>query len=136
MKELYVIAEFDTLAHMLITFFLASMMAMLVADCVSLLLAPWDLFIVTKPVSAAHFLRNRLVVLTSSMSDNVAKNLPLWSVDQRACLFGSITDVLTYHRGDPVREGVISGTFNAHHFLYQHSDSLFSFAFAQPTSPR
>ena len=43
------------------------------------------------------------------MPDNLAKNLPQLSAEQRAELFGSITDVLTYPRGDPIREGVITG---------------------------
>lgn len=54
------------------------------------------------------------------MPDNLAKNLPQLSAEQREELFGSITDVLTYPRGDPVREGVIAGMFSAHHSLYQH----------------
>lgn len=50
-------------------------------------------------------------IWSGHMPDNLAKNLPQLSAEQRAQLFGSITDVLEYPRGDPVREGVIEGNF-------------------------
>ena len=47
------------------------------------------------------------------MPKNLAKNLPQLSDADRQKLFGSITDAVAYPRGDPIREGVISGTFTA-----------------------
>lgn len=47
---------------------------------------------------------------SSMLPDNLAKNLPQLSDDQRAELFDSIINVLGYPREDPVREGVIAGT--------------------------
>lgn len=66
MEESYVIPEFDTFARMLRKCLLASMIAMLVVGCVSLLLfVAWELLVATKPVIPARFLSNRSVVLTS-----------------------------------------------------------------------
>lgn len=45
------------------------------------------------------------------MPKNLAKYLPFLSDAERKELFGSITDVIKYPRGDPTREGVISGRF-------------------------
>ncbi|KAH8092201.1 drug:h+ antiporter [Cristinia sonorae] len=46
-------------------------------------------------------------IWTNTMPKNLEKFLPLVPADQRATLFGSITSVTTFPRGDPVREGVI-----------------------------
>ena len=43
------------------------------------------------------------------MPDKLAKYLPQMSAADRAALFGSITDVTKYPRGNPIREGTISG---------------------------
>ena len=43
------------------------------------------------------------------MPDNLSKHLAsLLSQDQINALFGSLTDVLKYPRGDPIRDGVIT----------------------------
>ncbi|KAH8109673.1 drug:h+ antiporter [Phellopilus nigrolimitatus] len=47
-------------------------------------------------------------IWTSTMPEKLAAALPQLSADERAALFGSITDVLQYPRGSPIREGVIS----------------------------
>ncbi|KAH8118651.1 drug:h+ antiporter [Phellopilus nigrolimitatus] len=47
-------------------------------------------------------------IWTNMMPGRLAAALPGLSADERAALFGSITDVLAYPRGDPIREGVIS----------------------------
>ncbi|KAI0076314.1 drug:h+ antiporter [Panus rudis PR-1116 ss-1] len=47
-------------------------------------------------------------IWTNTMPDKLAKHLPDVPEDLRAELFGSITDVVTYPRGDPIREGVIA----------------------------
>ncbi|KAL5504446.1 hypothetical protein ACEPAH_8522 [Sanghuangporus vaninii] len=44
----------------------------------------------------------------STMPRNLEKELPQLSEAERKALFGSITDVLRYPRGDPIREGVIA----------------------------
>ncbi|KAI0337328.1 drug:h+ antiporter [Trametopsis cervina] len=46
-------------------------------------------------------------IWTNTMPKNLAKFLPQLTAEQRATLFGSLTDVTTYPRGDPIREGVI-----------------------------
>lgn len=43
------------------------------------------------------------------MPEKLAKHLPQLSASERATLFGSITSVTQYPRGNPIREGVISG---------------------------
>ena len=43
------------------------------------------------------------------MPGKLAKHLPFISEEDRATLFGSITQVLAYDRGTPIREGVIAG---------------------------
>lgn len=43
------------------------------------------------------------------MPGNLAKYLPDSTAEERATLYGSITSVAALARGDPVREGVISG---------------------------
>ncbi|KJA24470.1 hypothetical protein HYPSUDRAFT_200666 [Hypholoma sublateritium FD-334 SS-4] len=45
--------------------------------------------------------------------------LPSLSAEDRATLFGSLVAVTAYPRGNPIREGVISGVFSydAHHIL-------------------
>ena len=48
-------------------------------------------------------------IWTNTMPKNLAKFIPFVSADERAALFGSITDVTQYPRGDPIREGVIEG---------------------------
>lgn len=45
------------------------------------------------------------------MPKKLAKYLSFLPEEQRDALFGSITSVVAYPRGDPIREGVISGTF-------------------------
>lgn len=45
---------------------------------------------------------------TATMPGNLAKALPDLSKEERMALFGSITDVLDYPRGHPIREGVIA----------------------------
>ncbi|KAI5118116.1 hypothetical protein M0805_003470 [Coniferiporia weirii] len=47
-------------------------------------------------------------IWTNTMPGNLAKNLPQLSADERTALFGSITDVLKYPRGNAIREGVIA----------------------------
>ena len=48
-------------------------------------------------------------IWTGTMPDNLSKHLTgLLSQDQINALFGSLTDVLKYPRGDPIREGVIA----------------------------
>ena len=46
---------------------------------------------------------------SATMPGNLEKELPQLSENERKALFGSITDVLKYPRGDPIREGVIAG---------------------------
>ncbi|EIW85960.1 MFS general substrate transporter [Coniophora puteana RWD-64-598 SS2] len=46
-------------------------------------------------------------IWSNSMPENLAKYLPELSDEQRKALYGSITDVVKYPRGDPIREGVI-----------------------------
>lgn len=43
------------------------------------------------------------------MPDQLAKHLPFLSEEERKKLFGDIESVIHIPRGDPVREGVISG---------------------------
>lgn len=43
------------------------------------------------------------------MPGKLAKHLPQLSAADREALFGSITDVTKYPRGNPIREGVIGG---------------------------
>jgi hypothetical protein len=50
-------------------------------------------------------------IWSNTMPDNLEKYLPWLTDEQRAELFGSITSAASYPLGDPVREGVISGTF-------------------------
>ena len=50
------------------------------------------------------------------MPGNLQKELPQLSEEERKALFGSITDVLSYPRGDPIREGVIAGS-STYNFL-------------------
>lgn len=45
------------------------------------------------------------------MPERLAVHLPFVSADERATLFGSITSVTAYPRGDPIREGVIMGAY-------------------------
>lgn len=45
------------------------------------------------------------------MPDKLAQHLPQLSAAERATLFGSITTVTQYERGDPIREGVIAGQY-------------------------
>lgn len=45
------------------------------------------------------------------MPKKLDKYLSFIPQEQRDTLFGSITDVVAYPRGDPIREGVISGTY-------------------------
>ncbi|TCD63466.1 hypothetical protein EIP91_005375 [Steccherinum ochraceum] len=47
-------------------------------------------------------------IWTNTMPKNLAKYVGFLPEDQRAELFGSITDVMMYPRGDPIREGVIT----------------------------
>ncbi|KAI0755989.1 drug:h+ antiporter [Irpex lacteus] len=47
-------------------------------------------------------------VWTNLMPKNLAKYLPQLSAEERAKLYGSLTTVTTYPRGDPIREGVIT----------------------------
>ena len=47
-------------------------------------------------------------IWTNVMPSKLARHLPQLSAAARAALFGSITDVTTYPRGDPIREGVIA----------------------------
>ncbi|KAH0589823.1 hypothetical protein H2248_000018 [Termitomyces sp. 'cryptogamus'] len=47
-------------------------------------------------------------IWSNIMPDKLAKHLPFLSEEDRATLFGSITQVLAYDRGTPIREGVIS----------------------------
>ncbi|KAI0092894.1 drug:h+ antiporter [Irpex rosettiformis] len=47
-------------------------------------------------------------VWTNTMPKNLAKYLPQLSAEEREKLYGSLTTVTTYPRGDPIREGVIS----------------------------
>ncbi|THH07782.1 hypothetical protein EW145_g3143 [Phellinidium pouzarii] len=47
-------------------------------------------------------------IWTGTMPGNLERNLPQLTAEQRATLFGSITDVLKYPRGDAIREGVIA----------------------------
>ncbi|KAK0190166.1 drug:h+ antiporter [Armillaria mellea] len=47
-------------------------------------------------------------IWTGMMPDKLAKYLPSVSAEERAALYSSITTVITYPRGDPIREGVIS----------------------------
>ncbi|KAF8887863.1 drug:h+ antiporter [Gymnopilus junonius] len=46
-------------------------------------------------------------IWTHKMPERLAVHLPFVSADERAILFGSITSVTAYPRGDPIREGVI-----------------------------
>lgn len=55
------------------------------------------------------------------MPKNLDKYIPFVPADQRAALFGSITDVTQYPRGTPIREGVIQGTL--FHPLFPVGDS-------------
>ena len=48
---------------------------------------------------------------TNSMPANLERELPMLSKKEIEALFGSITDVLAYPRGHPIREGVIAGAF-------------------------
>ena len=50
-------------------------------------------------------------IWTNLMPKKLAKHLPQLSADDRAKLFGSISEVTEYPRGNPIREGVISGSF-------------------------
>lgn len=50
-------------------------------------------------------------VWTVMMPTKLAKYLPEMSSDQIAELYGSITQVMMYPDGDPIREGVSNGTF-------------------------
>ncbi len=45
------------------------------------------------------------------MPGKLAKHLPNLSEANRTALYDSITTVTAYPIGDPIREGVISGTF-------------------------
>lgn len=47
-------------------------------------------------------------VWTNTMPKNLAKYLPQLSAEERAKLYGSLTTVTQYPRGDPIREGVIT----------------------------
>lgn len=49
------------------------------------------------------------------MPKGLAKYLPFISEEERKELFGSITDVIKYPRGDPIREGVINGSYILSH---------------------
>ncbi|PPQ72102.1 hypothetical protein CVT26_006880 [Gymnopilus dilepis] len=46
-------------------------------------------------------------IWTNEMPKRLAVHLPFVSADERATLFGSITSVTSYPRGDPIREGAI-----------------------------
>lgn len=48
-------------------------------------------------------------IWSNTMPDNLAKYLPWLTDAERAELYGSITSVTAFPRGDPVREGVIQG---------------------------
>jgi hypothetical protein len=50
-------------------------------------------------------------IWSNTMPSNLEKYLPWLTDAQRAELYGSITLAASYPRGDPVREGVINGTF-------------------------
>ena len=43
------------------------------------------------------------------MPANLAQNLPTLSADELATLYGDLTSVVAYPRGNPIREGVING---------------------------
>lgn len=45
------------------------------------------------------------------MPTNLAKSLPTLSADELATLFGNLSSVLAYPRGNPIREGVIDGKY-------------------------
>ncbi|KAG5338263.1 hypothetical protein C0989_007826 [Termitomyces sp. Mn162] len=47
-------------------------------------------------------------IWSNIMPGKLAKHLPFLSEEDRATLFGSITQVLAYDRGTPIREGVIA----------------------------
>ncbi|KAG6885294.1 hypothetical protein C0993_003578 [Termitomyces sp. T159_Od127] len=47
-------------------------------------------------------------IWSNLMPDKLAQHLPFVSEEDRAALFGSITTVLAYDRGTPIREGVIA----------------------------
>ena len=54
------------------------------------------------------------------MPSNLEKYLPQLTDAERAELYGSITSVTAYPRGDPVREGVILGgrAISVFHFSF------------------
>ena len=57
------------------------------------------------------------------MPTKLAKYLPEMSSDQIAELYGSITQVMMYPTGDPVREGVSNGTsVSTFHIVNDRSD--------------
>lgn len=54
-------------------------------------------------------------IWSGSMPRNLEKALPQLGDSERQALFGSITDVLKYPRGHPIREGVIAGVLSSLH---------------------
>lgn len=53
-------------------------------------------------------------IWANTMPSNLAKYLPSLSDSERSKLYGNISSVLDIPRGDPVREGVIEGSFVGH----------------------
>lgn len=50
-------------------------------------------------------------IWTNLMPDKLAQHLPFMSDEERAKIYGSITAVVAYPRGHPIREGVINGEY-------------------------
>lgn len=60
------------------------------------------------------------------MPKNLEKYLPQLNATARAELFGSITNVVAYPRGDPIREGAITGALLARSTMYTAHPDLSS----------